>query len=463
MNIPEILEKNNQTNLLSHWKALDDNQKKSLESQLEKIDLSEIQALLEAKKSQSASTQAVNVKITPPKTVINQPRNDTDITTWYQAEEKGKKLIADGKVACVLVAGGQGSRLGFPHPKGMFPIGPVSNCTLFQIFFEQLTARQNELNTTIQYAIMTSQATHQPTLDFFEKTNYFGLDRANVTLFQQGTMPAVDDQTGQLLLKDAESLCLSPDGHGGIIQAMDSSGLLKKWNEDGVEYLFYHQVDNPTAIVCDPALIGLHVLNDSEMTTKVARKRSADERMGVLAEVNDVTGIIEYSDMSDELAQQTDENGDLSFWAGNMAVHVFSRDFLERLTQVGTTLPFHIAHKKVPHIDAQGNQVDPETPNAFKFERFIFDALEFAKNPLVVEANRQAEFNPVKNAEGSDSPATAKAAIIALHKQWLLNVGVKVPEGKIVEISPLFAHDEKALQNKKESIPPINSDSVFIK
>ena len=298
--VPQFLIQSKQPLLAKHWETLDVKQQKSLRHQLEQIDFEQLAQLIEQATNDAEGTESVREKAqraTAPKSIVLQPKNKTEQEEWNRATELGLQQIQDGKVAAILVAGGQGTRLGFPHPKGMFPIGPVSNATLFQLFFEQLKAVENSMGVTIPYAIMTSEATHQETKEFLSANDHFGLDPTQVTLFQQGTMPAVDATTGELLLADRCHLCLSPDGHGGIVQALKNSGLLQQWEDAGIETLFYHQVDNPTAIVCDPALIGFHLLQNSEMTTKVARKRSANERMGVLAEVDDVLGIIEYSDM----------------------------------------------------------------------------------------------------------------------------------------------------------------------
>jgi UDP-N-acetylglucosamine/UDP-N-acetylgalactosamine diphosphorylase len=330
----------------------------------------------------------------------------------------------------------------------MFHIGPVSDATLFQILAEQVLARSRRAGQDIPYYVMTSDATHHDTEEFFRLHHYFGLDPENVFFFKQGNMPAVDATTGKLLLAEKGSLALSPDGHGGILAALKKSGALDDMARRGIEYLHYYQVDNPTAIVCDPAFIGWHALKGSEISTKVVAKVSATEKMGVVCDVDGCTQIIEYSDLSDELAHKRDEQGEHIFWAGNTAIHVLSRSFLERLSDGSHDLPFHVAHKKVPFIDEQGNAVEPTSPNAFKFERFIFDALPLASKALVVEADRQREFNPVKNAEGADSPATSKAALLTLARNSLRHCGCAVADDANVEISPLFALDDEELAKK---------------
>ena len=265
------------------------------------------------------------------------------------------------------------------------------------------------------------------------------------------SVKAVDAQTGKVLMADQSTPCLSPDGHGGMVTALESSGLLQQLAADGILHVFYHQVDNPTVILCDPFLLGAHDAAKSQLTSNVVRKVSPDERMGVLADVNGRTEIIEYSELTPEQARRTDSDGGDVFWAGNTAIHVFSIDFLQQLTSGGGQLELHVAHKKVPHLDASGNIVSPETPNANKFERFIFDALPQAERTLIVEGNREREFNPVKNAEGADSPATARAAISRIGRSWLQQAGHEIPDNQTVEISPLTALDAEELAQKLTS------------
>jgi UDP-N-acetylglucosamine/UDP-N-acetylgalactosamine diphosphorylase len=342
----------------------------------------------------------------------------------------------------------------------MYPIGPVSENSLFQILIEQVIARSRRAGVSFPYYVMTSEATHKETEAYFLRNRYFGLEPADVHFFQQKSMPAVDDTTGRLLLENKGEIATSPDGHGGMLSALSRAGLLDEMRNRGIEILYYHQVDNPTAIVCDPAFIGFHVLRNSEMSTKVVKKRSAEEKMGVVVNVDSQMQIIEYSDLPDEIAHKTDSNGNLLLWAGSMAIHLFNREFLERLDKQEEGLPFHIAHKTVPYLDDTGERVNPDSPNAYKFERFIFDAMLSAQTALVVEANRSREFNPVKNEEGEDSPETCRKAMTQIFTNWLQQVGADVAKGIDVEISPLFALDAEGLQHKIDA-ETIYRESVY--
>ena len=323
-----------------------------------------------------------------PRDVVYQPQTPNDQSVRDAAAETGRTLLSEGRVAVITVAGGQGSRLGFDHPKGMFPIGPRSERTLFQIFAEQIAARRHRHGGPIPWYLMTSATTHDETVEFFRQQKWFGLDPDSVRFFCQASLPAIDAQTHRILMDSPSQLSLSPDGHGGMVTALQKSGALLQMAADGIQHVFYHQVDNPTVILCDPVLVGMHAERESWLTTNVVRKSAPTERMGVLVDIAGRTEIIEYSELTPDQAAATDENGQWVFWAGNTAIHVFRRDFLEYLTEDGVRLPLHQAQKKVSCIDESGRRIDSQEPNAIKFERFIFDALPLADRTLIVEGDR---------------------------------------------------------------------------
>jgi UDP-N-acetylglucosamine/UDP-N-acetylgalactosamine diphosphorylase len=460
------LEACGQAHVLRWWSELSSPQQQRLARQIESLDLDRIAALCKSRQQAGQRAQSEDLaeraqRATPPASIVRLPRTPQDLENWYRASEAGERLLKEGKVGAILVAGGQGTRLGFDKPKGMFPIGPVSHATLFQILAEQVLARSRRAGNPIPYFIMTSDATHHETVAFFESHEFFGLPRGDVYFFEQGNMPAVDAATGKLLMSEKGSLSMSPDGHGGMLAALAKAGLLDEMKRRGIEFLHYHQVDNPTAIVCDPAFLGFHAERNAQMSIKVVAKRSAAERMGVAVDVDGRTEIIEYSDLPPEVASRTDEGGELLLWAGSTAIHVFSRSFLDRIAHSDTALPFHIAHKKVPYCDEQGVPVAPERENAYKFERFIFDALPAADRSLVVEADRGREFNPVKNASGDDSPGTARNALLKLHRGWLGEAGAILDDQATVEISPLFALDANELRAKVKPGTRVASATYF--
>jgi UDP-N-acetylglucosamine/UDP-N-acetylgalactosamine diphosphorylase len=352
----------------------------------------------------------------------------------------------------VLVAGGQGTRLGFNKPKGMYPIGPISNASLFEILFAKTQAVSRRYGKAIPLLLMTSPATHAATVNYLGAHGEFGFAAGDLSVFCQGTMPALDMATGRVLLADKGHLQLSPDGHGGTLRALDRSGLLDALGQRGTRQLFYMQVDNPLVSVCDPTFIGLHLLEGAEVSTQAIAKQSPSDRVGNIVSVDGQVQIIEYSDLPDDVAEVREPDGSLRFWAGNTAVHVFDVDFLARAAHQANALPYHLARKRVPYLDPSGREVDPDQPNAIKFERFIFDLLPAARRAIVVEIDAQREFAPVKNARGeaSDSPETVQARMIALHREWLTAAGASVAEGIAVEISPSFALDAAEVAAKIE-------------
>jgi len=459
---PELLQKlesHGQEHVVQFWNQLDPQQQDALAKSIAAIDFAQLDELFNKSFSESSWAELAAAAETPPAKTLEDFANPE---SFAAARAKGLEVLGGEKVAMVIVAGGQGSRLGFDHPKGMFPIGPISNRTLFQIFFENVKARGAESNTTIPLYIMTSPPTHVETVQFLTENDWFGIAEKDVRVFCQGTMPAVDEH-GKLLLESESKIFQSPDGHGGTLKALEVNGCLEDMRDRGIEHLFYAQIDNPLVQVCSPALIGYHVLAGSEMTTQVVRKVEPLQKVGNVVEVDGVVQIIEYSDLPEEYARQTNEDGSLKIWAGNIAVHIFSVDFLNRSVANADSLPFHRAHKKVPFIDADGNMVTPESPNAFKFEKFIFDLLPSAKNAIVCEVDPAEGFCAVKNAPPapSETPDHVKDAISALHRDWLTSAGAKVADGVAVEISPMFATDRESLSEKIQPGTIVDTDTYF--
>lgn len=455
-----------QSHVFAFWDELAQSQRLAFLRQLREIDLEQVQRLVEGAE-RTVDFAALARRSEGPRAV----RGDGTGAPWSVPEARacGEQALRRGEVAILIVAGGQGTRLGFDAPKGMFPIGPLSHRTLFQIFADQIRALQRRYEQPIRLLLMTSPATDAATHQYFRQSQWLGLLPDKVSLFCQGTMPAVDASSGHLLLAEKDSLALSPDGHGGTVAALQRSGLLETLTREGVRYLFYAQVDNPLVALGDPALIGHHILAASEMTTQVVQKREPLEKVGNVVQVDGKVQIIEYSDLPADAAQQRQADGQLKLWAGNIAVHIFNLDFLRRVGADPEQLPFHRALKKVPAVDQTGKLVEPPTPNAIKFERFIFDLLPAAKNAFVVEGIQREVFAPVKNGDGapSDTPAAAQQQLVDLHRQWLRRAGIEVPEAIRVEIHPLLAVDAddvlRAVQDGR--LPPagtrISCDTFF--
>jgi UDP-N-acetylglucosamine/UDP-N-acetylgalactosamine diphosphorylase len=392
-------------------------------------------------------------EVTPadPDDFIGLPDCDEDHERERAARVAGERMLRDGRVAAVLLAGGQGSRLGFDGPKGAFPFTPITGRMLFWQHAASIAAVRARYGAAVPLYILTSPTNDDETRAVFAANGDFGLAPDTVRFVVQGTLPAVDARTGEILRERPDRLALSPDGHGGLLSALRNSGALDEMAAMGIDTLFTYQVDNPLVRTCRPEFLGHHALAGAEMSSVVVRKISPGERMGVIAHIDDRPGVVEYSDLPDELAELRDESGELVFWAGSIAVHCIDRAFAERLTTDGLSLPYHRALKRVPYVDAADRPVQPEDANAVKFETFLFDALAYATRTIAVEARREDEFAPIKNAVGADSPHTARAALNRRNAAWVEQAGGSVlrdgdGEPVDIEIDPLLALDAGELR-----------------
>jgi len=440
-----------QSKVLRFYDTLDEASKAKLLGQLESQDLNGLPKLIEEYVKNKPKIDLPQ-DIRPVKAY---PRS-ADTAEYKSALARGQELLKEGKVAAFLVAGGQGTRLGYEGPKGEYPVTPIKNKPLFQVFAEQLLAHGKAAGRPIPWYIMTSDVNDAPTQAFFKKHNFFGYDPKLVRFFQQGMIPAFNMQ-GEMLLSGKDSLALSADGHGGSLRALRKTGALDDMKARGIVHLSYFQVDNPIVHTIDPLFIGLHDLTGSEMSSKTIAKAGPLEKVGNFCIGDGKTQVIEYSDLPESLAKETNPDGSLKFNAGSIAIHALRVDFIDRLTAPGSDLKliWHRAEKKVPFVDDNGNLVKPTEPNGVKLEQFVFDAIPLAKNALVYTTAREEEFSPVKNAEGGDSPATCRRDQIRRNARWLEAAGVKVPrkaDGEpdaIIEISPLFAATEEELKGKQ--------------
>jgi UDP-N-acetylglucosamine/UDP-N-acetylgalactosamine diphosphorylase len=451
-----------QEHLLRFWDELDECGRKNLVTQIAAIDLEQITQLFH-RGAASQDWAAMSRRATPPPAIRLVDRESSKRWSSADARKRGAEALAAGEIGVLLVAGGQGSRLGFDHPKGMYSIGPVSGVSLLQIHFEKALATARRYGAAVPIYMMTSPVTHDEQAEYLEEHQRFGLPADDVVLFCQGTMPAVDAKTGKLLLASKGSLFLSPDGHGGTVAALAASGAIEHMRRRGIRHLFYLQVDNPLTPIADPEFIGNHLLANSELTSMAIAKQTPQDRLGVFAMIDDRLQVIEYSDLPDDVAEMRTADGSLKFWAGSIAVHMFSVAFLERALALKDALPFHIARKKVPYVGDDGGLVGPSEPNALKFERFIFDLLPHAKNPFVVEYAESEVFAPLKNASGAprDTPEYVHQFMSAQHSKWLAAAGTKIADGIVVEISPLWALDAEAAAARRDRPASINKPTYL--
>jgi UDP-N-acetylglucosamine/UDP-N-acetylgalactosamine diphosphorylase len=433
-----------QQHLLAGWDHLDAHARRQLIAQLAPLDFEELQRLHAGRQQKHALPDFARL------TSLPQPaESDIQLT---QCRQLGAQAFRNGEIAFLLVAGGQGTRLGFDDPKGMFPIGPVTGATLFQLHAEKILAIQRRFGKPMPLLVMTSPATHDPTVAFFTEQKHFGLPGEHVHFFCQGIMPALDYESGKLLLEAPGRLSLSPNGHGGVLAALADSGLFDRLQQAGVTTISYFQVDNPLTTLADFEFVGRHRLQRAHVSTKVLPKRHALEKMGNLVIMDGRCSIIEYSDLPGDWATRQNSQGGLFFWGGNTGTHLFDVDFLRRVCVHQDSIPWHLAKKKVPFLGPDGQTIQPEKENALKFERFIFDVLPLAERWTVPATTRARDFEPLKNATGDDSIETVRQALIQRAASWLEQAGVDVPRDDRglpvfpVEISPLLALDAEELK-----------------
>ncbi|MFQ5707986.1 MAG: UTP--glucose-1-phosphate uridylyltransferase [bacterium] len=391
-----------------------------------------------------------------PAEVIPIPNSKEQMQAAHAAKLTGEAGLRQGRVAAFLVAGGQGTRLGFSGPKGLFPVSPVKQKSLFQLHAEKIKAASRRYGTTIPWYIMTSETNHEETANFFATHEFFGLNAEDIIFFSQDMVPALDPR-GKLILDAKDHIFTNPNGHGGSLLSLKKSGALQDMRRRGIDLIFYFQVDNVLVKMCDPVFLGYHIRQGAQMSAKVVSKTDPQEKVGVVGRIDGRLGVIEYSDLSDAEKQARNPDGSLKFAAGNIAIHVLDVAFVEQENQGGLRLPWHVAHKKVPYLDEHGHRIEPEEPNGYKFEAFVFDALGDAESAVILEVKREEEFSPVKNARGVDSPETARQDMSNLFGTWLEKAGVAVPrdaENNVVgnvEVSPLFALDEEEFLQKTTS------------
>ena len=435
----DLLRQNGQSHLLCFWNKLNKADQAALLEQIESIDFREVARCQDMLRDSGKS--AATKKGRPMAPEVTHPTG----ALLKKAVAAGERELAAGRVGVLLVAGGQGSRLGFDGPKGAYPIGPITGAPLFYFHARKVLALARRYKARIPFYIMTSAANYADTVAHFEQHAWFGLDKKDVIFFRQGMWPGMTPD-GKIILDKPGHVFMSPDGHGGMLAALKANGCFKDMAARGVTTLFYFQVDNPLVNVAEPAFIGLHVLGKSEYSLKLCAKRSPREGLGMVVRRGGRFDMIEYTEMTHEMNYRRTADGDLYFKYGSPAIHVFDRAFLER--EAAKDMPLHLAHKKIATVDDAGKTITPKAANGYKFEKFIFDILSEAKRVTCVAFDRRDEFAPVKNADGKDSPATCRAALQAKWRRQLANVHVAVPISMSLEIDPAFMYDGLDILNR---------------
>ena len=404
----EILKKYGQEHLLSNYEKLSNEDKNRLLNDILTIDFGEISKLYEQTKHK---IKFENCKIEPIEHVDKAKLSNEEIQKY---SEIGIEQIKKGKLAAVTMAGGQGTRLGHNGPKGTFDLGLDSHKSIFEILCDTLKLARKKYGVVVPWYIMTSDENNDETVEFFEKNNYFDYPKEAVKFFIQGEMPMINTE-GKILLNEEGLIKQAGAGHGPIFEAMRKNGIIYEMQNKGIEWVFIGGVDNVLVKMVDPVLIGLSIERNVLAAGKSVVKANPHEKVGVFCKKDGKPSVIEYSEISNELAEAVDEKGELLFGESHILCNQFNIKILEELAK--NKLPYHVAFKKATYVDEKGNIISPTEPNAYKFEAFIFDAFSSIPEMLVMRVKREEEFAPVKNAEGVDSPETARK----LYKDYFAN------------------------------------------
>lgn len=463
--IAATLEKYGQSQLLKFYSELSADQQKAFDAQLANLDWQTIAKLVDTVVKHPQPLH-LPPNVEPASCYPNKPADAAQQKKLKDARSRGQQLLREGKIAAFVVAGGQGTRLGWDGPKGTYPATPIKQKPLFQCFAEFLLALGRQYGKDIPFYVMTSPQNHKPTTDFWKQNHYFGMKPENVMFFPQDSMPAIAFD-GKVLLESKDSLALSPNGHGGSLLALSKSGAIADMARRGITQISYFQVDNPIVRCVDPTFIGLHDLDGAQMSSKMLPKVAPKEKLGNFCLIDGKVTVIEYSDLPDELAEQR-INGELRFRAGSIALHAIRRDFVEHLNKDGFALPYHRAEKKINCIDFNtGAPVKPEKPNAVKLETFVFDALPLAATSIIYETDRIDEFAPIKNKEGVDSAQSSREITTQRNASWLEAAGIKIPRKAdgtpdcVIEIAPSFAVDPEDVLGKKNLVAEIKPGAAI--
>lgn len=445
-----------QEHLLQFWDELNDVERQHLKEDIEELNLDEVTTFFKrATASLEESSEKLDDKMQPipEDSYMSLSRTSRDKIEIYMRE--GLRQISESRVGVLLMAGGQGTRLGFAYPKGMYDVGLPSSKTLFQIQAERIrTLQRLAYEATgkrgrITWYIMTSEHTMEPTMEFFRGKNFFGLDEADIVMFEQGSLPCFTFD-GKIILDAKYKIARAPDGNGGLYRALRDRGVLDDIKRRGVEYLHAHSVDNILIKVADPVFIGYCVSQNADCSAKVVEKSAPNEAVGVVCIVDGRYQVVEYSEITEKTAEMRNKDGRLTFSAGNICNHYFSASFLHKIGQsFEKELKLHVAKKKIPFVDAAGQRSTPDKVNGIKIEKFVFDVFEFAEKFVTFEVPREVEFSALKNHDsaGKDCASTARKDLFRLHRTYIEQAGGTVI-GEEVEISPLLSYQGEGIESR---------------
>ena len=396
----ELLTQYNQLHIIKWLNNLDESKKKELIDQINNIDLHQISELYDNAKKE---IELKENKIEPIKYLDKQKMDEK---TKLKLSELGEKIIRNGEYAVVTMAGGQGTRLEHPGPKGTFKLDVYGKGKyLFEILAENLKEANKKYDVVIPWYIMTSKENNTETVEFLEKNNYFGYEKESVIIFEQGELPLIDLE-GKLLIGKDGKIKEASDGNGGVFSSLRTTGALADIKERGIKWVFIGGVDNALLKMADTILLGMAIDKNVQIASKSVVKANPHEKVGVFCKMNGHPKVIEYSELPEKMAEELDNNGELKYGESHIMCNLFTIDAIEKISK--EPLIYHSAIKKNTYLDENKNEVIPKEPNSYKFEAFIFDAFEFFDDIAILRGKREDDFAPVKNKEGVDSPRTAK-------------------------------------------------------
>lgn len=394
-NALEVLKKYGQEHVLAYYDELNDEEKQSLLSQIEEIDFSIFDVL---KEKESAGKEET---ITPTEALT------LDTIKEYEFAYKvlGETAIQKGQLALVMLAGGQGTRLGFDGPKGTYNLGQTRDLYIFECQVKTILTVVRTLGRWIHLYIMTSDKNYEATTSFFVEHKNFGYKEEYLHFFKQELVPSVDFN-GKILMEAPSKICLSPNGNGGWFSSMKRAGLVEQLDKEGIRYINVFAVDNVLQKIADPVFLGSMMIEDYQSAAKVVKKADPYERVGVLCKKDNKPYIVEYYELSDEMRYKKTVMGEYAYNYGVILNYIFPVNQLKQL--LNQKMPLHMAKKAIPYMNENQELVKPTEPNGYKFETLALDMLQFMNDCLPFEVIREYEFAPIKNAEGVDSPETAR-------------------------------------------------------
>jgi UDP-N-acetylglucosamine/UDP-N-acetylgalactosamine diphosphorylase len=456
-----------QGHILDWWNELDAQEQNVLLETIKEVDFQKLQHLIN-RYLKGTNSGDVKVSVPEPVRALPIPREPAEIAAWREVRRLGQQALEAGEVAVFMAAGTAGSSKGVCGPEGFCPVGPISQKTLFELHAEKVVAINRRYHTTVPFFLMTSAETGEETRAFFKEHRNFTLPQGAVVFLEQPRLPLVD-RRGRIVMASRFEIAMAPNGHGGAFLLLQQPDVIAFLRERGVKHVFYFQVDNPFVQVADPAFVGYHMANGADASAKAVRKASPDERVGVFARRGKHLSVIEYSELTSAARRERDPlTQELVLNVGNVGIHLFSVDFLERTRGEEYIVPYHPVEQCTPCLDRHGKRVRRSSPNAIQFECFIFDVFPWAETSLLVEADRQEEFYPLRAKHGRHSPEDVRQAMSEKYAAWLESAGVALPrgdDGKLVgtyEISPLYALDREDFKEKCDASSLEVGDSLYL-